>query len=204
MPIYKQEQLPYNTQFLVWQIDEPEDWLRQDISLTDMCINRIGTMKSSVHLKGFLSVRHLLKALGYTPAALHYDAFGKPHLADGKFISITHSHNFAAIAVGNNPLGIDIEKERPKVQRIAPKFLHTSERQSQETDRYRTTQWCIKEAAYKAFGKKGLSFLQHIRTTQMESEHPVAAVHINEQIIELKNWIYHWPQFSCAVALKTN
>ena len=204
MPIYKKDKISYNTLFLVWQIDETEDWLRQDISLTDMCINRLGTMKSTVHRKGFLSVRHLLKALGYTPAALHYDAFGKPHLADGKFISITHSHNFAAIAVGDNPLGIDIEKERPKVQRIAPKFLHSSEHMSEETDRFRTTQWCIKEAAYKAFGKKGLSFLQHIRTTQMEAEHPVAAVHINGQIIELKNWIYHWPQFSCAIAIKTS
>jgi phosphopantetheinyl transferase len=204
MPIYKKDKISCNTRFLVWQIDESEDWLHQDISLTDMCINRLITMKSSVHRKGFLSVRHLLKAFGYTPAALHYDAFGKPHLADGKFISITHSHNFAAIAVGDNPLGVDIEKERPKVQRIAPKFLHGSERMLEETDRFRTTQWCIKEAAYKAFGKKGLSFLHDIRTTQMDSEHPVAAVCINKQIIELKNWIYHWPQFSCAVALKTS
>ena len=204
MPIYKKDKISYNTLFLVWQIDESEDWLRQNISLTELCINRLGTMKSTVHRKGFLSVRHLLKALGYTPAELHYDAFGKPHLADGKFISITHSHDFAAIVVGDNPLGIDIEKERPKVQHIAPKFLHSSELMLKETDRFRTTQWCIKEAAYKAFGKKGLSFLQHIRTAQMDSEHPIAAVHIHGEIIELKNWIYHWPQFSCAVAINTS
>ena len=204
MPIYKKDKISHNTRFLVWQIDESEEWLLQNISLTKMCINRLETMKSNVHRKGFLSVRHLLKTLGYTPTALHYDTFGKPHLADGKFISITHSHNFAAIAVGYKPLGIDIEKERLKVQRIAPKFLHSSERNSQETDRFRTTQWCIKEAAYKAFGKKGLSFLHHIRITQMESEHPVAVIHINEKIIELKNWIYHWPQFTCAIAIKTS
>ena len=204
MPIYKRDKISCNSSFLVWHIDESEHWLHQDISLTNMCINRLGTMKSSVHRKGFLSVRHLLKAVGYTPDALHYDAFGKPHLADGKFISITHSHNFAAIAVGDNPLGVDIEKERPKVQRIAPKFLHGSERMLEETDRFRTTQWCIKEAAYKAFGKKGLSFLHHIRTTKMDCEHPVAAVQTEEGVIELKNWIYHWHQFSCAVALKTS
>jgi 4'-phosphopantetheinyl transferase len=100
MPIYKKDRISHNTRFLVWQIDESEEWLLQNISLTKMCINRLATMKSSVHRKGFLSVRHLLKTLGYTPTALHYDTFGKPHLADGKFISITHSHNFAAIAVG--------------------------------------------------------------------------------------------------------
>ena len=120
---------------------------------------------------------------------------------DGKFISITHSHNFAAIVVGDNPLGIDIEKEQSKVQHISPKFLHRSELISKVTDRYRTTQWCIKEAAYKAFGKKGLSFL-NIRISKMNSLNPVAEIYTSEKVIKLKNWIYHWPQFSCAIAIK--
>lgn len=201
MPIYKRDKISCNTSFLVWQIDESEHWLHKDISLTNMCINRLSTMKSSVHRKGFLSIRHLLKAVGYTPDALHYDDFGKPHLADGKFISITHSHNFAAIVVGDNPLGIDIEKEQSKVQHISPKFLHRSELISKVTDRYRTTQWCIKEATYKAFGKKGLSFL-NIRISKMNSLNPVAEIYTSEKVIKLKNWIYHWPQFSCAIAIK--
>ena len=202
MPIYTQEQLPYNTQFLVWEIDETEDWLEQGIQLTALCMNRLSSMKSMVHRKGFLSVRHLLKALGYAPIDVHYDSFGKPHLTNGKYISISHSHTFSAVAVSDMPIGIDIEKERSKIHRIATKFLHTSERLSDETDRFRTTQWCIKEAAYKVFGKKGVSFLHHIRTTHMNAQHPITEVIADSGIVKLKNWTYHWPGFSCALSIK--
>jgi phosphopantetheinyl transferase len=100
------------------------------------------------------------------------------------------------------PIGIDIEKERSKIHRIATKFLHTSERLSDETDRFRTTQWYIKEAAYKVFGKKGVSFLHHIRTTHMNAQHPITEVIADSGIVKLKNWTYHWPGFSCALSIK--
>tara|TARA_B100000989_G_scaffold72614_1_gene50996 strand:+ start:777 stop:1391 length:615 start_codon:yes stop_codon:yes gene_type:complete len=203
MPIYKQEQLPYNTQFLVWHILEDETVLRKGIELTNLCINRLSKMKSDVHRCGFLSVRQLLAAAGYTPSALHYDDFGKPHLTNGKFISITHSHQFSAIAIGDKSLGIDIEKELPKVHRIASRFLDVSELTPNATDRIRTTQWCIKEAAYKALGMKGVSFLHDIRITNLDTEHPVALVKLNQKTIKLNNWQYFWDQFSCAVAIKS-
>lgn len=204
MPIYKTENLPYNTRFLVWEIKESEDWLSQGIERTELCINRLSKMKSLVHRKGFLSVRHLLKALGYAPSDLSYDDYGKPHVADSKYISISHSHNFAAVVISDNPIGVDIEKERPKIHRIASKFLDASERQATATDRYRTTQWCIKEAAFKAFGKKGLSFLHHIRTEHMGNTHPIATVKMNEKVVKLTNWVFHWPQFSCAIGIITD
>ena len=203
MPIYKKIDAPYNTQILVWQIKEDETVLERDIELTNLCINRLNQMKSEIHRCGFLSVRQLLATAGYTPSALHYDDFGKPHLNDGRCISISHSHQFSAIAIGDKPLGIDIEKERPKVHRIASRFLDASELTPNATDRIRTTQWCIKEAAYKALGKKGVSFLHDIRTTNLDTEHPVAVVNINQKTIKLKNWLYFWDQFSCAVAIKS-
>ena len=203
MPIYKKYFAPYNTQIIVWRITEDESVLREGISLTKLCINRLDQMKSKTHRCGFLSVRHLLAAMNYTPDALSYDHFGKPHLSDGKFISITHSHQFSAVAIGDKPLGIDIEKERPKVHRIAPRFLHISELTPNATDRIRTTQWCIKEAAYKALGKKGISFLNDIRTLHLDTELPVAVVKTSKATIKLNNWLYFWDQFSCAVAIKS-
>jgi chromosome segregation ATPase len=40
----------------------------------------------------------------------------KPHLNDNKYISITHSHEFAAIVISNQTVGIDIELQRENVQ----------------------------------------------------------------------------------------
>ena len=61
-------------------------------------------MKSDLHQRGFLSVRHLLKEVGYSDADLIYDEFGKPHLKDGKHISITHSFTFSAIIISDTLL----------------------------------------------------------------------------------------------------
>jgi hypothetical protein len=45
-------------------------------------------MKSELHQR-FLSVRKLLQEASYNDFDLSYDELGKPHLKDGKHISIT-------------------------------------------------------------------------------------------------------------------
>ena len=97
MPLYKSIQTTNQTKILIWKIEESFDELSKDIELTNLCQIRVNSMKSELHKRGFMSIRHLLAEEGYEDKDLFYDEFGKPHLTDGKFISITHSFNFAAI-----------------------------------------------------------------------------------------------------------
>jgi phosphopantetheinyl transferase len=89
-------------------------------------------MKSEMHQRAFL-VRMLLQETGHTDLDLYYDEFGKPHLQGEKYISITHSHNFSAISISDEAVGIDIELQRDKIIRIADKFCD-SEFQYLNTD----------------------------------------------------------------------
>ncbi len=86
---------------------------------------RLEGMKSELHQRGFLSVRKLMQEAGYNDLDLYYDEFGKPHLKDDKYISITHSHHFSAIIISDESVGIDIELQREKIIRIADKFVDT-------------------------------------------------------------------------------
>ena len=124
-------------------------------------------MKSEIHRRGFLSIRHLMAEAGYVDKDLFYDDFGKPHLKDGNYISITHSHNFTAIIVSStDEVGIDIEMQRVKILRIANKFTPLEEyRTLANTDaviRKLTIVWGAKESLYKIYAQQGLSFLKHI------------------------------------------
>ena len=119
MPLYKSIEVNSQTNVKIWQISEPLDFLTSNVELNSASLKRLSTMKSSIHKCGFLSVRMLLKAFGYTDQDLYYDHFGKPFLKDGRFISITHSHNFAAVVISNQQVGIDIEKQRAKIAKIA-------------------------------------------------------------------------------------
>ncbi len=141
-------------------------------SLTPHCRKRVDGMKSDLHRRGFMSVRHLLAAEGYTDHDLYYDDAGKPHLKDGKFISITHSFTFSAIIISDREVGIDIEKQREKILLIAHKFTPIEEyRTLANTDalvRKLTIVWGAKEAVYKLYAQPKVSFLQHINITDFD------------------------------------
>ncbi len=167
MPLYKSIQAANQTKILIWKIEETFEELSKGIELTNRCQIRVDSMKSEMHRRGFMSIRQLLAQLGYEDKDLYYDAIGKPHLTDGKFISITHSFNFSAIIVSDaNPVGIDIEKQRDKIVRIAHKFTPFEEYKTLANHdaivRKLTIVWGAKESLYKIYEQKGLSFLHHI------------------------------------------
>ncbi|MFV0249200.1 MAG: 4'-phosphopantetheinyl transferase family protein [Tenacibaculum sp.] len=167
MPLYKTLTLSSEIKVLIWKIDESLNDLYSGISLTKTSKDRISLIKSDLQQKGFLSIRYLLKEIGYADTDLKYDKFGKPHLKDGKYISISHSFSFAALIFSSqHPVGIDIEKRRAKIVEIAPKFtsvkLYKSISNFNVLIRKLTVVWAAKESLYKIYGKKELFFLEHI------------------------------------------
>ncbi|NKI31535.1 4'-phosphopantetheinyl transferase family protein [Croceivirga thetidis] len=167
MPLYKTLTVSDSTKVLLWKVTESEDELSKGISLTPNCQNRMLDMKSEMHRRAFLSIRHLLGLQGYEDKNLIYNEFGKPHLDDGNHISISHSHNFTGIIISSSlQVGIDIEKQRDKILRIAHKFTPLQEYRTianTEALIQKLTQvWCAKESLYKIYATPGLSFLNHI------------------------------------------
>ena len=167
MALYKTLTVNKATKVLIWKIEESTSKLQEGIVLSKNSTTRLNSMKSQLHQRGFLSIRHLLKEAGYTDADLIYDEFGKPHLKNGKFISITHSFTFTAIIVSDKfHVGIDIEKQREKILKIAHKFTPFEEYKTLANHdalvRKLTIVWGAKESLYKIYGKKKLLFLHHI------------------------------------------
>ena len=167
MPLYKTLKVNENTKVLIWKIEESIETLNKGITLTKKCQRRVDGMKSELHKRGFMSIRHLLAEVGYVDADLYYDDLGKPHLKEGNFISITHSFTFTGIILSKTKqVGIDIEKQRDKIVRIAHKFTTVDDYKNIKTEhelvRKLTIVWGAKESLYKIYEQEGLSFLQHI------------------------------------------
>ncbi len=173
MPLFKTININNTTKVLIWKIEESFNELLKDIKLSKNSQIRVDSMKSELHQRGFLSVRHLLKEIGYLDTDLIYDEFGKPHLKDGKHISITHSYNFSGIIISDDaPVGIDIEMQRHKIKRIAHKFtpIETYSETDEDLIKKLTIVWGAKESLYKIYGKKKLRFLEHIFITDFISD----------------------------------
>jgi phosphopantetheinyl transferase len=165
MPLYKTITPNNQTSVFVWKIDESFEELSQGISLNERSTIRLSSMKSELHKRGFLSVRHLLKEASYSDFDLFYNGNGKPHLKDGKYISITHSFNFSAIIISTVEVGIDIEKNRDKIKIIQHKFVNFESGFIHKDDDYiqqLTVIWGAKECLYKIYPHGGLTFKNDI------------------------------------------
>ena len=175
MALYKTLTISSKTKVLIWKIEETIEELQQGVTLTENNSARLNSMKSDLHQKGFLSIRHLLKEINLTDADLIYDEFGKPHLNNNRFISITHSFNFTAIVYSTETeVGIDIEKQRDKILKIAHKFTPIEEYKTIANHdaliSKLTIVWGAKESLYKIYGKKKLLFLHHIYVADFKFE----------------------------------
>jgi 4'-phosphopantetheinyl transferase len=179
MPLFKSINNRENTLIYIWKITESEAYLRTDIELSENSKNRLLTMSSELHRRGFLSIRHLLNIAGYNDLDLHYSEHGKPHLTDHKYISITHSFEFTAIIISDVSIGIDIEKQRDKIKRIAPKFIGYEETfiaSLENPVKELTVVWGAQESMDNLYGHKGLGFKAHclVEAFSMKSDQTVA------------------------------
>ncbi|EDM44260.1 hypothetical protein SCB49_04505 [unidentified eubacterium SCB49] len=207
MPLYKTITVNPTTEVLVWKITESFENLAAGISLTAHCQSRVDGMKSDLHKRGFMSVRHLLKEKGYTDFDLSYDQNGKPYLKDGKKISITHSYIFSAIIISDIEVGIDIEKQRDKILKIAHKFTPVEEYRTIANEdalvRKLTMVWGAKESLYKSFSRPGVRFLEHIYVENFSLDEPESKARVSafDKIEDYTIFFFEFEGFTLVYAI---
>lgn len=187
MPIFKIINTTFSNdiyaKIMVWKISESIAELSANTFLTSKSKLRIASMKSEIHQKGFLCIRKMLLECAIFDKDLRYDKTGKPFLKNGMHISITHSHNFAAIIVSTYNAGIDIEQMQEKIKGIAKKFcLSEFDFLKKDEEQYiqnLTAIWGAKESVFKIENKKGISFKDHIDVQSFNSNDNKISVLLN-------------------------
>lgn len=150
---------------LVWKIEEEEDFFLSKLDLSFNEELEFKSIKAKNRKLEWLATRYTQRML--VSDSIAKDDFGKPFLDNFKgHISFSHCQDFAAVIYGTNPVGIDIERLNPKIERIASKFLSVHELSFIDKQLYLkhlTMCWSIKESVYKYYGRKNLSFIDNIR-----------------------------------------
>lgn len=165
MPLFNQINLSPTTHLYLWKITEELPQLYENAILNEVSLLRLDAMKSEAHKRGFIAVRMLLQSIGYNDFDLFYDSNGKPHLKDGKHISISHSGDFSAIVISEEEVGLDLERLKSKILKIAFRYMEVSHLEGlNETEQIKkaTVIWGIKESIFKIKNEQGISFLDHI------------------------------------------
>jgi 4'-phosphopantetheinyl transferase len=176
MAIAYRQQIDDDTEFAIWRIEEEAEELYNQLQLDEQekaYYEKLKVGKRNLHWLGTRVVlRQLLRTDEYIDCKV--DAHGKPYLVNLPYhISLSHSFNYAAVMISKSPVGIDIEQVKDKVERIASKFMRKEE-MAFITERNKIKQlyvcWCAKEAVYKCFGQKEVSFADNILLKPFEFE----------------------------------
>ncbi len=128
--------------------------------------------KNPLRRKQILLEGIILKQLFGTHVQLFHYPSGQPYVSLPEqirpyfpqcHISISHSNEFLAIALGFSPVGIDMENLNRNFERIKHKFIARDELIPDMNKKFLALLWSSKEAVYKLWAKKGLSFKQNIK-----------------------------------------
>ena len=161
----------------IWHILENEPGLRVAARAVPEDIKIVDAYNNESRRKQWLACRALLaQLLQLSSVKVQYDQLGKPSLKGFTgHISLSHTADYAAVLVDENePAGIDIEKLKPRIERVADRFLRKeelehirklAERQLHEQRTKAVSEqkyhpltellylyWCSKEALYKVYG----------------------------------------------------
>lgn len=159
MPLTLYHKINESTFLGVWKIEETSKNLRQQLYLDDNDEKYVDSFGNELRKKHWLSYRMILQELLKTNTIkIIYDEYGKPRMPDFKgHFSVSHSGDLAAAIVSYEiPVGIDIERIRERIERVAERFLSLEELE-QTGDNARLEKlhvyWGAKEALYKLYGK---------------------------------------------------
>jgi len=172
--------------FIVWEIDEDLSFFLDKFKICDLEKQEISNF-SEHRLFEWWSSRYLLYLLENEDkrSCVLKDGYGKPYLQNSsKNISISHSGKKIAAVISKEVIGIDIQNISPKVDFIKNKFLSARELESGEELELLNLMWTVKEAVYKAYGKKKLSFKESIVINGFKRSEDAI---ISEVIIEKNN-----------------
>ena len=135
--------------------------------------NLLKLKKNDILREQFLATRKVL-ALENTEYKITYNNNGKPSLNSKYNISISHSHEIAALVISDNSkIGLDVQLNENKIFNIQDKFLNPSEKLNigeNPSLKILTMIWTSKESIYKAVGLKGISFSDNIKIEKVVEE----------------------------------
>jgi phosphopantetheinyl transferase len=136
----------------IWKIDETWEELLRQLDRQDEYSVMLDRFTSDSRKSEWLAVRLLLRQLLGCETTIAYHDTTVPYLPDCPYhISISHTKGYAAVLLGEQPVGIDIEYRSSRINRIKSRFMNEEEltRLGELDTEQLLICWSAKETAFK-------------------------------------------------------
>lgn len=152
-------------QLKVWAIQEAEAFFESALQLDDPTLRGLQTLHPAARM-GWLASRYLVADLTQTlPPPILKDG-KKPYLSiPPHFVGISHTEQYAAVAIAHQNIGIDVQMLDEKLYKVAPRFMNAAELEAvTDTHRleYLAVMWSAKEALYKMYNNRAIDYRKEL------------------------------------------
>jgi phosphopantetheine--protein transferase-like protein len=169
MPFFYQQNINETAHLAIWSIQEPASFFETDVQLAIPIANE---ERRTQHLAVRLLFKLMMPEADLSQLVMADN--GKPYLIGLPFhFSFSHCKGYAACAVDDQPIGIDIEIIHPRIAKVAHKFLNDSEQamianlDEQEQLNQLAFLWAAKEAMYKKHEQLGIDFSKDFKVLEL-------------------------------------
>ena len=169
MPFFYQQNINETKHLAIWSITEPVSFFETDVKLA---VDIQNEERKIQHLAVRLLLKRMMPVVDLSKIEMAEN--GKPYLQGLPFhFSFSHCKGYAAVAVSDHPIGIDIEIIHSRILKVAHKFLNESEKQmignlsEQEQLKQLSFFWASKEAMYKQHEQLGIDFAKDFNVLQL-------------------------------------
>jgi len=169
MPFFYQQNINETSHLAIWSIQETAAFFETDVQLDVPIANE---ERKTQHLAVRLLFKLMMPEADLSQLVMADN--GKPYLIGLPFhFSFSHCKGYAACAVDDQPIGIDIEIIHPRIAKVAHKFLNDNEKAMianlEEKDRLNQLAflWAAKEAMYKKYEQLGIDFAKDFNVHEL-------------------------------------
>jgi phosphopantetheine--protein transferase-like protein len=172
MPFFYQQNINETVHLAIWSIQEPVSFFETDVQLAVPIANE---ERRTQHLAVRLLFKLMMPEADLSQLVMADN--GKPYLIGLPFhFSFSHCKGYAACAVDEKPVGIDIEIIHPRIAKVAHKFLNENEKAmiAGLDEKVQLNQlaflWAAKEAMYKKHEQLGIDFVKDFNILELAKE----------------------------------
>lgn len=169
MPFFYQQNINETAHLAIWSIQEPASFFETDVQLAVPIVNE---ERRTQHLAVRLLFKLMMPEADLSQLVMADN--GKPYLIGLPFhFSFSHCKGYAACAVDDQSIGIDIEIIHPRIAKVAHKFLNEQEKAMiaslDEKDQLNQLAflWAAKEAMYKKHEQLGIDFAKDFNIIEL-------------------------------------
>ena len=149
----------------------PPVYLCCDVLITASDVASASRFQNDKSRREHLAWRRVVRNELGRDVVIDYNEVGAPVVdTPNTYISVAHGGDSVAVAIADEPVGVDIEALDRNYERIMSRYMSPTEEALSKMEEWPAVVWTAKEAIYKLYGKREVDLTQDIRIQTFDPE----------------------------------